>query len=74
MTHFLQQGYTHSNKVTPNSNTPYELMGVKYIQTTTAPHLNRLKYWYWLHSKYSCTLQEATAKEDRLTDTLIIAP
>ena len=36
VTHFLQQGNTYSNKTTPpNSDTPYELMGNSYIQTTT---------------------------------------
>ena len=44
MTYFLQQGYTHSNKATsPNSATPYEIMGVNYIQTTIVRD-SRLQY------------------------------
>jgi hypothetical protein len=36
MTHFLQQGHTHSNKTKPtNSATPYGHCGVIFIQTTT---------------------------------------
>ena len=36
MTHFLQQGHTHSNKATPpKSVTPYEIMEANYVQTTT---------------------------------------
>ena len=41
MTHFLQQGYTYSNKATPpNIAIVYELMGAKYIQTATGCDLN----------------------------------
>ena len=36
VTHFLQQGHTHSNKATPpNSTSLYEIMDHNYIQTTT---------------------------------------
>ena len=39
VTYFLQQGHTYSNKPTPsNSAIPYELIGVNYIQMTTAPY------------------------------------
>ena len=36
VTHFLQQGHTYLNEVTPpNSATPYEIVGVNYLQSAT---------------------------------------
>lgn len=43
VTHFLQQGHAHSNKVTsPNSTIPYEIMGSNYIQTATELVIDKL--------------------------------
>ena len=40
MTDFFQQDHTYSNIATPpNTATLYELMGAKYFETTTVPHV-----------------------------------
>ena len=61
MTHLLQQGHTHSNRVTPNSATSW----AKHVQTIT------VCLAYWSYDPRGCELSQVPAHSSHTVGALV---